>query len=150
MTVENIPKRIKRIRETISYSQKQMCEFFHMSQSNYTKIENGHLNPNLEFMLILRTKFNINLNWLIAGEGEMYIRDSAIDDKDKAISILLNGKPINEDIERIMDSLDDKLLVNEMIKALTLVELEPAFKKYLLEKEKGKEGKKVMVGGEKG
>ncbi|MGD2087282.1 MAG: helix-turn-helix transcriptional regulator [Candidatus Aminicenantes bacterium] len=148
MTGENISDRIKCIRGKIGYSQKQMCDYLNVSQSNYAKIEKGNLNPSLEFMGLLSSKFGINLNWLIMGEGNMYLKNGNLN-KEQAINAILKGKSINEDILRIIDSLNDKLLVNEMIKAIMLAESDPAFKNYFLKRKMEKEGGMVMVGGEK-
>lgn len=113
---EKISTRIKRIRENLKYSQKQMSDHTNISQSNLAKIEKGNLNPSLEFMSLLNEKYRIDLTWLITGIGEMYLLEKNIDEN-QAIRILLKGKQPNENVKKILESLGEPVLQNEMANA---------------------------------
>jgi hypothetical protein len=94
----------------------------------------------------LHKNFNLDINWLITGKGDMILQKKSID-KNQAIRLLLEGQPINDNVKKIIKNITDPLLQNEMSRAIILAKAEPAFRNYFLKKEMEKEDK-VMVGGE--
>lgn len=63
--------KIKYLRIKNNYTQKQMCEFLLMKQSNYSKYENGKIPLNLELAKCFAKVFKISLSYLL--EDEDYI-----------------------------------------------------------------------------
>ena len=67
-------KRLQIARKKLQLSQENMASQIGISYRAYTSYERGDRNPSIEFLEKLVTKFNINLNWLIAEQGEMFIQ----------------------------------------------------------------------------
>ncbi len=68
---ESIGARFRKMREYTGLSQKETGLIFDMNQSNIARIEKGIVSPNMAICDYFRTHYNINMNWLITGEGEM-------------------------------------------------------------------------------
>lgn len=56
-------------------SQAEFARALGLERSNFPKYESGQIKPSFEFFKALALKENINLNWLIADQGEMYFRE---------------------------------------------------------------------------
>ena len=77
-----LKNRIKHIRETYNLSQKQLANTINATIDRVKNIENGRvkkLHP--EEITALSKEFNINPQWLLTGEGEMYNKTQIIDEK---------------------------------------------------------------------
>jgi transcriptional regulator with XRE-family HTH domain len=84
--MEDIPLRLKQLREFLGYTKLQFSKFVEMSDSNYGKIERGLLSINLQiitaYMEMCREKnLTLNLYWLLWGEGEMFLSNSEFESK---------------------------------------------------------------------
>ncbi|MCP5049595.1 MAG: helix-turn-helix transcriptional regulator [bacterium] len=77
---EAIGVRFRKMREYAGLSQKETGRLFGMNQSNIARIEKGIVSPNMAICDYFHTHYNINMNWLITGEGEMALAD---EDNDK-------------------------------------------------------------------
>ena len=66
-------KRLQAVRKKLQLSQEEISSQIGISYRAYTSYERGDRNPSIDFLQNLVTKFNINLNWLIAEQGEMFI-----------------------------------------------------------------------------
>jgi len=80
----DIGRRIKIIRNILNLTQKEFANALHIDDSNVRKWESGKVLPNAEKLLIMKEKFKININWLLTGEGEMFIKEEEkIEDKER-------------------------------------------------------------------
>jgi len=79
---ENIGTRFRKMREYAHLSQKETAQIFDMNQSNIARIEKGIVSPNMAICDYFRSHFNINMNWLITGEGEMVLDEAFKGDED--------------------------------------------------------------------
>lgn len=70
-----INERLKLIRKKLAVNQNEMSEKFGVSYRAYTSYERGERKPTIGLFKNLYRNFNINLNWLITGEGEMFNRN---------------------------------------------------------------------------
>ena len=73
--------RIKKIRQALSLSQEEFGSFFEITKQYVSLLEKDKTFLNNEKLTILVEKFNVNLNWLIAGKGEMFITQTLPVDK---------------------------------------------------------------------
>ncbi|MFC2155526.1 helix-turn-helix domain-containing protein [Acidobacteriota bacterium] len=73
--LDEIPVRIKKVREDMGYSPGRMAELFGITRSGYVKYEAGHSYPRPQVMFILTRDFDISLDWLISGKGPMYYKE---------------------------------------------------------------------------
>ena len=69
---EEVRERIKLIRNTLNISQRDFAKQIYISQALLGEIELGNRNVNDRTIQLISTEFNINKNWLLTGEGEMF------------------------------------------------------------------------------
>ncbi|MBI3584240.1 MAG: helix-turn-helix transcriptional regulator [Nitrospinae bacterium] len=71
---KNIGDRIKQVRKAQHLTQQAFARILGITQGFYTGIETGKYSTSNEILTCITSNFNINLNWLLTGEGEMYKR----------------------------------------------------------------------------
>jgi transcriptional regulator with XRE-family HTH domain len=69
-----IGSRIIDIRKKLRINQKEFAASLDMSPSYLSTIENGNGNPCVGFFFRLSMTYNVNLNYLIHGTGNMFIK----------------------------------------------------------------------------
>lgn len=83
----NIGERLKKIRSILNLQQKEFSEKVGISQGFLSELESNKKAPSYTLLIAISHVFNVNLNWLLTGEGEMFI--------DKPIA-----QPVTEDIDK--------------------------------------------------
>lgn len=68
--------KLKEIRKSLNLSQEDMANQTGTTYRAYTSYERGDRKPSFEFLEKLALKFDVNLNWLIASKGELFISDT--------------------------------------------------------------------------
>ena len=58
----------------------QIGNFYNISYRAYTSYESGERKMPVEFLKVLCEHYNVNLNWLIADKGEMFIDKNSTSD----------------------------------------------------------------------
>lgn len=71
-TVQGIGERIAAVRKELGMSQKNFAETIGTYDSYVSNVETGFSPPNLGFIHSLSTIHNVNLNFLLLGEGDMF------------------------------------------------------------------------------
>jgi len=66
-----INDRLKLIRNSLSITQREFAGKLSVSQSMYADWETGNLLPKERYLKLISLEFNINLDWLRDGTGEM-------------------------------------------------------------------------------
>lgn len=79
--------RLRLVREQTGESQAKFATRFEMVQNTYGQYENGKRSIPDELKQLLSDKLNLNLNWLITGQGPMYIGGEPSGEENKGISI---------------------------------------------------------------
>lgn len=69
----DINKRIKEIREDINLSQQKFGEKLGVSRDVISNIENNRIEVKTVFITHMCEIFNVNKEWILTGEGEIYI-----------------------------------------------------------------------------
>lgn len=110
----SISERFKEIRNMNNLSQREFAEKIGYSSSIISEIERGTNEPSRNVMLAIHRCFNVNLHWLLLGEGNM-MADDMIDHKDKKI----------EELEKKLAEID--------IKNQNLIKLNKELKDELIE-----------------
>jgi transcriptional regulator with XRE-family HTH domain len=67
--MESIGERVKYIRKMYKLNQQQFSTALDISQGRLSEIEKDKCKPSAETLISISTKFNVNLNWLLLGEG---------------------------------------------------------------------------------
>lgn len=67
-----IASRIRAIREALNLTQKQLARRINISGPTLSEFENGKHPPNFDFIYNIQREFQVNLYYLLYGEGEMF------------------------------------------------------------------------------
>ena len=65
--------RVKQIRKALNIKGKDFAPRIKISGPSLSEIEKGKYYPNFEFMVNIAREFNVNLYYLMLGEGDMFI-----------------------------------------------------------------------------
>ncbi|MCL1826814.1 MAG: helix-turn-helix domain-containing protein [Candidatus Cloacimonetes bacterium] len=65
-------KRLKVLRVELDKKQVEMASEIGVSSLSLCLYETGRCEPNMSFLNKLNLLYNVNLNWLITGEGNMF------------------------------------------------------------------------------
>lgn len=68
--MDSLPKRLSHIRG--KRSKTEFAKHLGVSKVYITRYENGEVKPSFDFLKILTEKENININWLLTGEGDIF------------------------------------------------------------------------------
>lgn len=71
--MSTIAEKFKIIRDEKRLTQQALADMLSVKKQNISNIESGHQNPSAELLKKLVDKLNVNLNWLIADRGSMFI-----------------------------------------------------------------------------
>jgi len=72
MVAEEVRERIKLVRKTLDVSQREFARRVYISQTLLGDIELGNRNINERTIQLICTEFNVNKNWLLTGDGEIF------------------------------------------------------------------------------
>lgn len=76
MILLEIGQRIRKIRsEIVKVSQFEFSEQISMTQSNLSMLENGKIYPSCFLLIKINLNYNININWLVTGVGNMTLEE---------------------------------------------------------------------------
>ncbi len=101
--LDNFFGRLKQVRRTLGFTQDEFSKILGISKPTLVRYEGGERNPDAGLLSVLITKYRVNINWLLTGEGDMFLPK-----KDDRFQNILNG-------------LDDEVM--EMIELLNIPEL---------------------------
>ena len=73
---ESLISRLKAIRHALDLSQKEFARHIKISAPSYSEIETGKYKPKFNVIQNIGKAFNVNLYYLLYGEGEMFIDPS--------------------------------------------------------------------------
>lgn len=65
--------RLSAIRKTLGLNQKQLAELAEMDQGQLSNMERGKFRIQIDLLLALIQKKNVNINWLLTGEGPKFL-----------------------------------------------------------------------------
>jgi len=78
MPENQIKDRLKKIRDYTGLSQQEMADKLEVLVTTISKYERGIINPASNFLIKINSLFNVNLNWLITGQGKMFLDENYI------------------------------------------------------------------------
>ena len=71
--MNTIAEKFKILRNEKRLTQQGLADLLCVKKQNISNIENGHQNPSIELMKKLLDLLNVNLNWLVADKGPMFL-----------------------------------------------------------------------------
>ena len=100
---ELLSERLKKIRVNFNKNQKEFSKDLCVAHGNYTRYETGKYNMRTDFLFSLYEYFNVNLHWLITGEGKMFC-----DGRDVEI---VTDKDVKQCLLKKIDIMDTKKMM---------------------------------------
>ncbi len=64
--------RLREIRKSLRYTQEEMASHLEIPYRTYTSYERGENKPSYSMLDNMCKKENVNLNWFITGQGNMF------------------------------------------------------------------------------
>lgn len=68
---QKIALRIKQVRKFLKFKQKELASRLHISGATLSELEAGKYYPSCEFLMNIHRVFNVNLDFLLFGQGKM-------------------------------------------------------------------------------
>ena len=90
----SVNTRIKDVRKTLGLSQRAFCKGIFLTHSFYAHIETGRRKPNERIYELISTKYNVNKEWLVTGNGEMFSAPAPDVELEKLIGIYKELDPL--------------------------------------------------------
>ncbi len=69
-------ERLKKVRAILGFSQGELAESLGITQNIISFCESGKRELSKSVLLKISEKFNVNINWLLTGQGEMFLSKS--------------------------------------------------------------------------
>ncbi|MDD2649819.1 MAG: helix-turn-helix transcriptional regulator [Candidatus Cloacimonetes bacterium] len=88
--------RLRQVRKRLKLTQSELSDKISVSQGTYNRYENNVIEPNMQFLHIFCHDYNVNLNWLITGQGEIFL-----DNNQDYNSVLNNQESSNKQIKEL-------------------------------------------------
>lgn len=115
--VKLISKRLMRIREYFKYSRAQMAGAMGSSESSYYKNEIAKTSPDIVNYYSIAQTFNVSLDWLIVGRGEMFYQEPEPMQKQGPVpkppieespreEPALMGEGLRQDVKELLDHME--------------------------------------------
>jgi DNA-binding XRE family transcriptional regulator len=94
----NFQERLIEFRKKVANSASAFARSIEQLQPAYVKYERGERKPAFEILEKMARVHNVNLNWLLTGEGEMFMTQPTLKvrDEDKKIALRNFGGKINK------------------------------------------------------
>ena len=66
-------QRLKQVRKALGYTQTEFAKFLGITQTSYSMIENGIRPLSDKYVRIVCITFNVSEQYLVSGQGEMFV-----------------------------------------------------------------------------
>jgi transcriptional regulator with XRE-family HTH domain len=67
--------RFKELIKTLSFTPNSLSKELNVTQPTIKKLEKGETLPNAKVLIPLLERYNVNINWLLGGQGEMFLEN---------------------------------------------------------------------------
>ena len=92
MKFSEVSQRIKLLREALGISQREFCKLLALSGGYIANIEANLREPNDRLIKLIVSEFNINEEWLLKGNGQMF-NIKVKDERSSRLLSLFNNLP---------------------------------------------------------
>lgn len=83
--MKNLGNRIRILRKQLSKSQEEFALDLGVTKQAISNIENSKSSPSPQVLYKLHTKLHVNLNYIIAGSGDVFVGSEKKEDLKKAL-----------------------------------------------------------------
>jgi len=101
-----VNERLKILRKSLNLSQKEFAEKLGIKQGSYSALETGSSKITNSSLLLLVNTYNVNTNWLLYGDGEMFLQSKNNFDSIKTDLIKFQGIVIGKFGEKVWKELE--------------------------------------------
>jgi transcriptional regulator with XRE-family HTH domain len=70
--MSDIHTRLKEVRKHLNLSIREFSKEIYFSHSVYGQVEHGNREPNDRIIQLISSRFHVNKDWIMTGEGEMF------------------------------------------------------------------------------
>ncbi|MGE5343993.1 MAG: helix-turn-helix domain-containing protein [Candidatus Omnitrophota bacterium] len=125
---QDVGQRFKTFRIDRKKAQHLLAAELKVHQSTITNIEHGTTFPKINYLQYFYEKYGLNINWLVTGEGEMYMRThpSAVGASTISYPNVQYGDPKFEQYNELMNLM--QIPVVEQVVLAKLMECKTLFK----------------------
>ena len=128
--------RFRKIRGALGLTQKEFAQKLGRKIQTISDIETQKALPTIPLLVDIYTNFNIPFNWLILGEGEMFIKKKPELSQVELFKKAFPGVPAEPDVIKLIESMAVPILKNLLI--LKSLEINEIYKSQIREYEKEK------------
>lgn len=100
--LKKIPERLKILEETLNLTKTEISKKSGMSRSFYSNIATGSQTPSFDFLQKICSTFDVSMDWLIYGEGQMFRENNEFISKLEQYYILMVKKILSKPQEERM------------------------------------------------
>ena len=129
---ETIAARIKHIRKTLKIKGKDFASRIGISGPSLSEVEKGKYYPNFEFIYHMAREYNVNLYYIIYGQGEMFLDPG----KQTELRELEELADNSDDVRRFLKYFQESEIIRYHM--LSQFKSKITLEKELIEKELGK------------
>lgn len=94
-----LAENLKKVRQELGLSVAKFADKLEMSASTLTGYERSERTPSLQLFTQLYKKLNVNLNWLVSGEGEMFNANAKQFEQEHEVFTQIVHDLINKELE---------------------------------------------------
>jgi len=119
----SIGKNIKRLRDALDLTQVVFAERLGVSRSSIIAYEREDTAPSADFFMVLIKTFDVNLNWLLLGEGTMFRTGEIEKDpesEEQRLRQIYPGLPDDPTIDDLVESLQVPIIAHSMLSVFIL------------------------------
>lgn len=114
--MQTLNERITLVRDSKAMKQKDFAELLNVPRSSLSEIESGKRSASIDVIIGISTHFkDINLDWLLTGEGEVY--REKIEPHEEKVLELYSALSDNQRRE-ILSAIEEKQQFNQLIETV--------------------------------
>ena len=94
----NVKERFRKIRKKLGLKQADLGQVLKLSQDAISAIETGRNKPTLEVLTVLYNNYEVNIEWLLTGNGRMFMNgvdEDVIEKKQVAVYVPVLGVKVS-------------------------------------------------------
>ena len=98
---KEICDRVFHLRSRMEETQLSFAEKLECVRWSITAIEGGRQNPSLAFIQKLKETYNVNLDWLLMGKGDMFAKEYSLDNSETVEALKNDNDRLNAIINKL-------------------------------------------------
>ena len=111
---KDVSKRLRKMRESLGYTQEAFAEFLDISISLYKKMESGENNVSRETLIKMRQVLHFSTDYLLFGESDTFVevweKTLGMDSKQKMLLFMKLFSVLSKDGYATVKSEDEKII----------------------------------------